>query len=562
MGTLEGLAVHEGPRCGVHRRTAEAGNTICIDLGNDAREVVEVTSEGWRIVTETPIKFVRPKTLHALPRPVSGGTVDELRTFFNLKEDFHFKLLVAWLIAALRPHGPYPILCLQAEHGAGKSTATRFARELVDPNPSPIRSAPREMRDLAIECNSSHVLAYDNLGGLPVWLSDALCRVSTGGGFATRGLFTDDEEVIFDFAMYLDGNSLSAIAKKLNEDAVTPSRVHVESRRTGWKDSTIRAVLHNETYAGKWRYKSREWRKLPGTNKRQPRYRTENEVITQEPPHLRIVDDEIWEAVQARLRAVSAHYTKSKDGKPKVRSAPGRRTSYLFSSLLHCGACGGKKIIGGGSGGAAYYRCEASAKRGTCTNRLSVREDVVRASLLDELRHRLASSDGIAYARKRIAERLGEFERERDTERREKRARLEKVEQRIHKLVDFIAEGHAIGATAKSVAEQLGTLERQADAERKALAVLNSSSNAPVKLPPPDEMLSLPTWNAASPPTSPEVARSSVGSFETGASLCSRSRLPLRGPLRAAPDGAKMQTALRGGPGRAINSVLSCAGRI
>ncbi|WP_394836273.1 hypothetical protein LVJ94_05115 [Pendulispora rubella] len=214
LSTLEGLAVHDGPRRDVHRRTAEAGNAIFIDLGNDAREMVEVTGDGWRIVTKAPIKFLRPKTLHALPRPVSGGSVDELRTFFNLKDESHFKLLVAWLVAALRPRGPYPILCLQAEHGAGKSTATRFARELVDPNPSPIRSAPREMRDLAIESNSSHVLAYDNLSGLPVWLSDALCRVSTGGGFATRGLFTDDEEIIFDAVRPIILNGIDDIATR------------------------------------------------------------------------------------------------------------------------------------------------------------------------------------------------------------------------------------------------------------------------------------------------------------------------------------------------------------
>src|SRR5262249_49903033 len=32
---------------------------------------------------------------------------------------------------------------------------------------------------------------------LPVWLSDALCRLSTGGGFSTRELYSDSEEVIF-----------------------------------------------------------------------------------------------------------------------------------------------------------------------------------------------------------------------------------------------------------------------------------------------------------------------------------------------------------------------------
>jgi hypothetical protein len=42
------------------------------------------------------------------------------------------------------------------------------------------------------------VLAFDNVSGLPGWLSDALCRLSTGGGWACRQLYTDNDEVLFD----------------------------------------------------------------------------------------------------------------------------------------------------------------------------------------------------------------------------------------------------------------------------------------------------------------------------------------------------------------------------
>ena len=49
-----------------------------------------------------------------------------------------------------------------------------------------------------IAASNGAVLAFDNLSHVPAWLSDALCRLSTGGGFATRELYTDNEEVIFD----------------------------------------------------------------------------------------------------------------------------------------------------------------------------------------------------------------------------------------------------------------------------------------------------------------------------------------------------------------------------
>lgn len=39
-----------------------------------------------------------------------------------------------------------------------------------------------------IAANNSWCLAYDDLSHVPPWLSDALCRLSTGGGFATREL--------------------------------------------------------------------------------------------------------------------------------------------------------------------------------------------------------------------------------------------------------------------------------------------------------------------------------------------------------------------------------------
>src|SRR5258708_6416287 len=48
-----------------------------------------------------------------------------------------------------------------------------------------------------IAARNAWLVAYDNLSYLPQWLSDALCRLSTRGGFGTRKLYTDDEEELF-----------------------------------------------------------------------------------------------------------------------------------------------------------------------------------------------------------------------------------------------------------------------------------------------------------------------------------------------------------------------------
>jgi hypothetical protein len=71
-------------------------------------------------------------------------------------------------------------------------------RALVDPYKAPLRTAPRDERDLQIAANNSHVIALDNISSLEPWLSDALCRLATGGGLATRELYTDSDEIIFD----------------------------------------------------------------------------------------------------------------------------------------------------------------------------------------------------------------------------------------------------------------------------------------------------------------------------------------------------------------------------
>jgi hypothetical protein len=71
-------------------------------------------------------------------------------------------------------------------------------RALIDPNTAPLRALPREDRDLFIAASNGHVLAFDNVSGLPAWISDTLCRLATGGGFAARQLYTDQDEVLFD----------------------------------------------------------------------------------------------------------------------------------------------------------------------------------------------------------------------------------------------------------------------------------------------------------------------------------------------------------------------------
>lgn len=199
LGTLEAKAVFEGPEHLTFVRLAEHEGAIFLDLANDRWQAVKVTAHGWSILEAeaVPVCFRRPRGMAALPTPVEGGRVDDLRGFVNLPDESWY-LLLAFLVSCLSPSGPYPLLILMAEQGSGKTTLARIIKLLLDANLSPVRSAPRDERDLMIAAQNGRVLVFDNLSTVPKPLSNALCRLSTGGGFATRELYADAEETIFE----------------------------------------------------------------------------------------------------------------------------------------------------------------------------------------------------------------------------------------------------------------------------------------------------------------------------------------------------------------------------
>ena len=196
--TLGAIAQFDGETVPVFTRTASHEGRLYVDLCDEAWRAIEIDATGWRIVDNPPVRFVRTKGMLALPDPVRGGKIDDLRPLLNVASEDDFRLIVGWLLAALRPAGPFPLLAICGEAGSAKSTAAKVLRSLVDPNVAPLRSTPKDERDLFIGASNSACLVFDNLSSIPAWLSDALCRVATGGSYATRTLHTDSDETMFD----------------------------------------------------------------------------------------------------------------------------------------------------------------------------------------------------------------------------------------------------------------------------------------------------------------------------------------------------------------------------
>ena len=237
---IAGKAQFEGADISVNVRLAGDKDNVYIDLGDDGYKFVKISKRGWRIIDDAEVRFRRPGGLKALPHPVGldvgdNGSLDRLREFINCSDD-DWVLIVGWLIAAFRPTGPYPILLLSGEQGSAKSTTARILRSLVDPNSAALRATPRNEQDLAIACNNGWVQAFDNLSDVKPWLSDALCRIATGGGFAARTHYSNDEETLFDFQRPIILTSITDVASRSDlldrSIMVQLNRIPEEARRT------------------------------------------------------------------------------------------------------------------------------------------------------------------------------------------------------------------------------------------------------------------------------------------------------------------------------------------
>jgi hypothetical protein len=214
LNVIEAKAHFDAPERQVHIRVGGVDGRLYLDLGDETWRAVEVDATGWRVIENPPVRFRRASGMKPIPIPVRGGSVATLRSFLNVQSDADFVLVVAWTLACLRNRGPYPIIVLSGEQGSAKSTFAAILRAVLDPNTAPLRALPREDRDLFIAASNGHVLAFDNVSGLPAWISDALCRLATGGGFAVRQLYTDQDEVLFDAARPVILNGIEDIVTR------------------------------------------------------------------------------------------------------------------------------------------------------------------------------------------------------------------------------------------------------------------------------------------------------------------------------------------------------------
>jgi phage/plasmid primase-like uncharacterized protein len=239
LGVLTAKAQYDGDLHEVFLRVAEHDGRIYLDLCDDEWRVIEIDADGWGLCTQAPpVRFIRRRGMLALPVPVSGGSLDTLRKYINVRSAGDWVLLRAFLLAALRPRGPYPVLSVAGETGSAKTTLLKVLRRLIDPNKAAVRRNPREDRDLFISGKNCHLLIYDNLSDLKVWFSDSLSSIATEGSFGTRELYTNDEECLLTVMRPIIIGAIDDIIMKgdLADRTVALLLTPITGRKRVWED--------------------------------------------------------------------------------------------------------------------------------------------------------------------------------------------------------------------------------------------------------------------------------------------------------------------------------------
>lgn len=211
---LEGYAAQEVPRP-VHLRVAEERAAVYIDMGDTGGRVIEIRGGKWSVIDSAPVLFRRTKLTGELPHPNPGGDLSKLWEFAPVSQADR-PVVLAFLVAALVQAGvPHPILWLLAEQGMTKSSATRAFVDLLDPSAVPLRQPPRDPDGWTTAAAASWVVALDNLSGqLSDWLSDSLCRASTGDGQVKRALYTDGDVAVVQFRRVIIANGVDVVIER------------------------------------------------------------------------------------------------------------------------------------------------------------------------------------------------------------------------------------------------------------------------------------------------------------------------------------------------------------
>ena len=216
IDTLSGIGQFEGEEIETCLRYGLQDEKIYIDLGCEQWKVVEISKSGYQVISSqnSPVKFTRSNIFRALPLPKNDGDIALLWEHLNIESKDGRVLILAWLLECMRVNRPYPVCEIIGQQGSAKSTFAKRLRQIIDPSKVELRSAPRSVEDIFIATRNNHVISYNNLSHLTANTQDALCTISTGGGDATRKLYSSSDEEVFEAMRPVIINGISQLSTR------------------------------------------------------------------------------------------------------------------------------------------------------------------------------------------------------------------------------------------------------------------------------------------------------------------------------------------------------------
>lgn len=215
IGVLSAKAEFEGERKTLNLRVASFDNKWYYDLTNNKWEFVELSSDGWKLVS----KLVMFRRFGQLPQVIPSTTYppdifDRFMNLLNIKGDENRLLLKCYIISMFIPGVPKVILMLHGEQGSAKTTLEELIKTLVDPSIVKTFAFPKDINEFIQQLAHNYVTFYDNISTIRDWISDLLCRAVTGSGFSKRVLYTDDDDFIYSLKRCVGFNGINLGATK------------------------------------------------------------------------------------------------------------------------------------------------------------------------------------------------------------------------------------------------------------------------------------------------------------------------------------------------------------
>ena len=241
-----------------------------------------------------------------------------------------------------------------------------------------------------------------------------------------------------------------------------------------WTDSTIRGqvkrgtgLINNALYVGRLVWNRLRYVKNPETGKRVSRINPKEEWITTEVPELRIIDDELWQAVKVRQEELTAKYATVIEATRTARANRlngTHRPRHLLSGLLECGVCGGPYSMRGQD----RYGCSNHVMNDSCSNGRGIRRTELEERVLVGPKDRLMAPEAADAAVRAWAEETHRLDRERSASGEADRKELADVEKKIEGIVVAIQDG----AYSPALKERLHKLEARKEELTRLLATV------------------------------------------------------------------------------------------